>query len=151
MIFCSLFFQQINANKNLLDVKKDKELKIPPLPATKIIQKPNSSHFKLEKEIFEYLLGKRLAKDVKQLPAYDSREFQDLMTSATNIDKIDDCINIEKLLSTLSKEELDKLHVKAVLKRTGGNVRQAAKIMDIAWSTLNESLKKYKLGKFSEI
>ncbi len=151
MIFCSLFFQEINANKNLLDIKKDKESTIPAVAATKLIQKPNSNHFKLEKEIFEYLLGMRLPNNIKQLPDFYSKEFQDLMTSATNIDKIDNFINTEKLLSTLSKEELDKLHVKAVLKRTGGNVRQAAKIMDIAWSTLNESLKKYKLGKFSEI
>jgi transcriptional regulator with GAF, ATPase, and Fis domain len=50
----------------------------------------------------------------------------------------------------LSEKELDKQHIKAVLKRTGWNVHQAAKIMGIAWSTLNDRIKKYNLEKFSE-
>jgi transcriptional regulator with AAA-type ATPase domain len=141
--FCKLFMQVPFFDKNLLDVETG-DRTIPIHSAILFVKKPTSTHFKVEKEIFEFLHGKRLPKNIKRLPEPSTPEYDQLMLSLDQPDtKGSEMEIIRKTIADMSGAELEKLHNEALMERTNGNISKAATLKGISRTAFEARLKKY--------
>jgi len=141
VLFCELSRQNLVGNKNLLDLRLKSnetanELKSLSARLKDFKIKATPDHYKLEKQIFEYRLGRKLPDNLKKLPLYVNPFIK-------SPDKNDD----QEIDLHSSSEDMISKYVYRKRIEQFGNLNNAADSLKIAHSTFRGRIK----SKFPEL
>jgi len=114
---------------------------------------PADDVFRLLKKIFEFVTETKLPTHIKSFPHEYSPEDKEIKSIINELElnkyspqtpRSDDEFKIaKKIIANMSGTQLEKLHNEALLKRTGGNKSQAAKLKGMSPTGFLKRLKKH--------
>ena len=152
-LYCSLFFQDETANKNVLDVAEGTSIEFPSGRdgfATNSLQENE-----LKESIFGYLSGIKLpkwrvvpterqgrAKFLSSLAKdYPSNRFLTSLLKGHSPQEKDQGKDLD--IWSMTQDDLLKTYYEGLLERTGGNKTEAAKLAGVEYKTFYSRLQKY--------
>lgn len=149
MYYCDLFFQDFLADKNLLFIEEG-NLMIPIYLPSSNFKNASDKHFKLEKQVLEFLMKKKLPHTIKRLPDPSSTEFHNLMTSLDDAND-NDLETFKKVIGGMKQDELTTLHYHVAMERVGGVKAKAARLLGVDRSTFCRTWEKLNARKSDHI
>ncbi len=99
-------------------------------------------------DAFGFLRARRWPGNVRQLRNFVERAVALARTEYIDVDSLEACSTMggeEANQSMISLQEVEKSHIMSVLQHCGGNIRDAAKILDIGRSTLYNKISEYNI------
>ena len=140
-VYTELFFRgkSLFADENLLDFDVGQKGMLMPRMwgALELIENPSEKDEKLEKEIFEYRIGKKLKKGDKRIPDPDTSEFRDLLKSF-NVGSEKE----SKSINSMTWEEVRLFYYRELFKKTRGIIADAARIAKVNRKTFTSRINK---------
>ena len=157
-LFCTLFFQNSNAGKNLLDVREGTSVQVSFL-STNLPKTIRDAYLKLAKSIFGYMSGIDIGRE-KRIPEddFERRNFLTALGDLYPANKyLASLLRREAVFSTqeaspdiwsMRHDDLLKYYYKGMVERAGGVQEHAARKMGINYRTFRSRCQKLGL-KFS--